>query len=303
MNLGYACINQTLDDYKPNRRTTAKYLRKLTPEEQLKKLNGLLKENLENTLKILQFNVKHDISLYRLSSDIVPLSTHKITSDWNYIEQERDLLKEIGDFIKENNLLVSMHPGQYTVLNSTTDDVVDRAIEDLEYHSSILQAMDLSTEHRIVLHIGGVYGDKESAIERFKENFQRLSTDIQDRLIIENDDKSYTTSEVLNIAQDLEIPMVFDLHHFNCNQTEDEKLEELFPQILKTWPQSETPKIHFSSPRSEENYLSHADYIDSEDFNQFMSQAQEWTERDFNVMLECKKKDKALFKLREELDY
>ena len=303
MNLGYACINQTLDDYKPNRRTTAKYLRKLTPEEQLKKLNGLLKENLENTLKILQFNVKHDISLYRLSSDIVPLSTHKITSDWNYIEQERDLLKKIGDFIKENNLLVSMHPGQYTVLNSTTDDVVDRAIEDLEYHSSILQAMDLSTEHRIVLHIGGVYGDKESAIERFKENFQRLSTDIQDRLIIENDDKSYTTSEVLNIAQDLEIPMVFDLHHFNCNQTEDEKLEELFPQILKTWPQSETPKIHFSSPRSEENYLSHADYIDSEDFNQFMSQAQEWTERDFNVMLECKKKDKALFKLREELDY
>ena len=303
MNLGYACINQTLDDYKPNRRTTAKYLRKLTPEEQLKKLNGLLKENLENTLKILQFNVKHDISLYRLSSDIVPLSTHKITSDWNYIEQERDLLKEIGDFIKENNLLVSMHPGQYTVLNSTTDDVVDRAIEDLEYHSSILQAMDLSTEHRIVLHIGGVYGDKESAIERFKENFQRLSTDIQDRLIIENDDKSYTTSEVLNIAQDLEIPMVFDLHHFNCNQTEDEKLEELFPQILKTWPQTETPKIHFSSPRSEENYLSHADYIDSEDFNQFMSQAQEWTERDFNVMLECKKKDKALFKLREELDY
>ncbi|MBM7555564.1 UV DNA damage repair endonuclease UvsE [Halanaerobacter jeridensis] len=303
MNLGYACINLTLDDNKPNRRTTAKYLKKLTPQEQLDKLNGLLKENLTNTLKILKFNVEHNIKLYRISSDIVPLSTHPITSDWDYIEQERELLEEIGDFVKDNNLLVSMHPGQYTVLNSNSEDVVERAIEDLEYHSKILEAMGLSTKHRIVLHIGGVYGDKESAIKRFKENFKKLSKDIQERLIIENDDKSYTSSEVLAIAQDLDIPMVFDVHHFNCNHQEDEVMAELFPQILETWPQEETPKIHFSSPRNEEKFLSHADYIDSADFNQFMSQAKEWTDRDFNVMLECKKKDKALRKLRYELDY
>ena len=303
MNLGYACINMTLDDHKPNRRTTAKYLKKLSPAEQKEKLNGLLKENLENTLKILKFNVKNEIKLYRMSSDIVPLATHDITSDWDYIKQEENLLKKIGDYIKQHNLLVSMHPGQYTVLNSTTEDVVDRAIEDLEYHASIFQAMGLATKHRIVLHIGGVYGDKEAAIKRFKENFGRLSEDIQERLIIENDDKSYTTSEVLEIAQDLEIPMVFDVHHFNCNHQEDENLEKLFPQILQTWPQEETPKIHFSSPRSEEKFISHADYINSEDFNQFMVQAKKWTGRDFNVMLECKKKDKALFQLREELNY
>ena len=303
MNLGYACINLSLEDHRPNRRTTAKYLKKLSPTEQREKLNGLLRENLENTLKILKFNQKHNIKLYRMSSDIVPLATHEITSDWDYIEEGRELLLEIGDFIKENNLLVSMHPGQYTVLNSNKKDVVERAIEDLEYHSSILRAMNLATKHRIVLHIGGVYGDKGSAIERFKENFKRLDRDIQQRLIIENDDKSYRASEVLSIAEDLEIPMVFDLHHFNCNQTEEEELAELFPKILKTWPQEETPKIHVSSPRSADKFRSHADYIDSQDFNQFFSQAKELTEYDFNVMIEAKKKDKALFKLRDELDY
>ena len=143
MNLGYACINLTLDDVKPNRRTTAKYLKKLAPKEQLEKLNGLLKNNLTSTLEILKFNVDHDIKLYRLSSDIVTLSTHEITSDWDYLQVGQELLTEIGQFIKENNLLVSMHPGQYTVLNSNKQDVVKRAIEDLEYHSKLLQAMNL----------------------------------------------------------------------------------------------------------------------------------------------------------------
>ena len=303
MNLGYACINLSLDNCKPNRRTTAKYLKKLTPAEKRKKLNGLLKENLKNTLRILEFNLTHNIKLYRISSDIVPLATHNITNSWSYIEEGKELLAKIGNFVKKHNLLVSMHPGQYTVLNSETNDVVQRAMEDLEYHSNIFQALGLDSKHKIVLHIGGVYGDKDSAIDRFQRNFTKLSTDVQERLIIENDDKSYTASEVLAIAQELEIPMVFDLHHFNCNQKEEEELAELFPQILATWSETETPKIHFSSPRSEDKFRSHADYINSQAFDEFLSQAKDWTGKDFNVMLEAKKKDKALFKLREELDY
>jgi UV DNA damage endonuclease len=303
MDLGYACINQTLEGCKPNRRTTAKYLKKLSKGEQLEKLDGLLQENLENTLEILKFNVEHDIKLYRFSSDLVTLATHDITNDWDYLEQGAELLTQIGEFVRANDLLVSMHPGQYTVLNSNKDDVVKRAIEDLEYHSEVLQAMGLDRKHKIVLHIGGVYGDKPAATKRFKENYNRLSDDIQARLIIENDDRSYTASQVLAIAQDLEIPMVFDAHHFNCNQTDDENLTDLFPKILSTWPVDETPKIHFSSPRSQEKFISHADNINSKQFNQFMAQVTELTDGDFNVMLEAKNKDEALFKLREEIDY
>ena len=301
MRLGYACLNRTLDDCKPNRRTTAKYLKKLSPKEQKEKLNSLLKTNLTNTLEILKFNRQHDIEVYRLSSDIVPLATHSITEDWDYIAQGKEKLREIGEFVTENELRVSLHPGQYTVLNSNKTRVVDNAVADLEYHSRLLQAMGLDTTHKLVLHIGGVYGDKETAIRRFKDHFTRLSKDVQQRLIIENDDKSYTAGEVLQIARDLEIPMVLDVHHFNCNQRSGEELAELLPAVFATWG-AERPKLHFSSPRSEENFASHADYINADDFKEFKDLAKSVVGLDFDVMLECKEKDKALFRLREELE-
>ncbi|GAB6099328.1 UV DNA damage repair endonuclease UvsE [Halanaerocella petrolearia] len=301
MELGYACLNCSLEDCKPNRRTTVGYLKKLDSEGQLAKLNSLLRENLTNTLRILKFNIAHNVNLYRLSSDIVPLATHPITKDWDYITTGKEQFIEIGEFIKSNNLRVSMHPGQYTVLNSNKEDVVDRAIADLEYHSQVLQAMKLDTKHKLILHIGGVYGDKESAIARFKENFNRLSSDVKKRLVIENDDKSYQATELLKIAQDLNIPMVFDIHHFNCNHSSDEELEELIPDIFATW-EDEKPKMHFSSPKSEDKYASHADNINAHDFKKFIDLVTDITDKDFDIMLECKNKDKALFKLREELD-
>ena len=300
MELGYACINLSLEDCSPGRRTTVGYLKKLTAEQKEEKLNSLVEENLNNTLYILKFNVKKDIKVYRLSSDIIPLATHDITKDWDYIDKFNDKFKEIGNFIKKNKLRVSMHPGQYTVLNSNKDKVVKNAIKDLEYHSNILQAMELDWSHKMVLHIGGVYGDKASAIKRFKRNFEKLSSDIQNRLIIENDDKSYTATEVLKIAQELKIPMVFDIHHFNCNHAENEKLKELLPDIFATWGQDK-PKVHFSSPKSEDKFASHAKNINCNDFNKFIKVVNKWTDLDFNVMLECKNKDKALLKLREEL--
>ncbi|AGB40369.1 UV damage endonuclease UvdE [Halobacteroides halobius DSM 5150] len=302
MELGYACLNCSLKDCKPNRRTTVGYLKKLNSEGQITKLNSLLFENLANTLRILRFNVAHDINFYRLSSDIVPLATHPVTEGWDYITAGKEQFLEIGEFIKNNNLRVSMHPGQYTVLNSNKDDVVDRAIADLEYHSQVLQTMRLDTSHKLILHIGGVYGDKKAAITRFKENFCRLSTDIKGRLVIENDDKSYQAREVLKIAQELDIPMVFDNHHFNCNHSADEKLEELIPAIFATWG-SEKPKMHFSSPKNEDKYASHADNINAQDFKKFIDLITNITDEDFDIMLECKNKDQALFKLREELDY
>ncbi|GAB6138707.1 UV DNA damage repair endonuclease UvsE [Halanaerobaculum tunisiense] len=301
MELGYACLNCSLEDCKPNRGTTVGYLKKLDPEEKLAKLNSLLEENLANTLRILQFNLAKEIKVYRLSSDIVPFATHPVTDGWDYISAGQDKLAEIGDFIKGNNLRVSMHPGQYTVLNSNKEDVVERAIADLEYHSQLLQAMNLDPSYKLVLHIGGVYGNKEEAIVRFKDNFRRLSTDIQDRLVIENDDTSYRAAEVLEIAEDLEIPMVFDMHHFNCNHSEEESLAELLPRIFATW-QGVKPKLHFSSPRSEEKYTSHAANINPQDFKEFVTRVKEITEQDFIVMLECKNKDQALLKLRSELE-
>ncbi len=299
MNLGYACINESLKNCSPGQRITVGRLKRLKKEEQLEKLNQLVRSNLENTLRILKFNLKYKIGLYRLSSDIVPLATHQITEDWDYIRECRDEFIEVGNFIKKHNLRVSMHPGQYTVLNSNKKNVVSNAIKDLNYHMSVLQAMGLDDKAKLILHIGGVYGDKRRAISRFKKNFKRLDSAIKERLVIENDDKSYTTTEVLQIAKELKIPMVFDIHHFNCNHTSSEDLKQLIPIIFSTW-RKDKPKIHFSSP-SEKRFASHADNINSADFISFIKLVKRTVDKDFDVMLECKNKDKALLKLRSEL--
>ncbi len=301
MNLGYACINMTLDDISPRRRTTLAYLKKLDQQAKFDKLNSLLNNNLTATLKILKFNQRHKIKLYRLTSDLVPFATHKIIKDWDYLKIAKDKLKLIGNYIKANNHRVSIHLGQYTVLNSNKDKVVANAIADLRYHNQILEAMNLDNQAKIILHIGGVYGDKKAAIKRFKNNFARLEQKIKDRLIIENDDTSYQSNEVLAIAKDLGIPMVFDVHHFNCNHSQDEQIKDLLPEIFSTWDSK--PKIHFSSPASEKKYKSHDPYIDSQDFDEFIKLAYDLELKDFDVMLECKEKDKAVFKLRKESEF
>ncbi|OCL25839.1 UV damage endonuclease UvsE [Orenia metallireducens] len=302
MELGYACINLNLKDCTPNRRTTVGHLKKLSLEGQEIKLNTLLKENLENTLRILKFNKAHNIKFYRFSSNVVPLATHEVSNGWDYLDKFKEKFLEIGNYAKENDIRVSMHASQYTILNSNRKDVVKRSIEELEYHSNFLLAMGLDTTTKVVLHIGGVYGNKEKAISRFKKNFKALPEDMKSRLIIENDDKSYTATEVLEIAEDLGIPIVFDIHHFNCNHTEDEKLEELLPRVFATWEGHGKPKFHFSTPRSEDDYASHADNIDPKDFKDFIDILKSTSNTDFDIMLECKNKDKALLKLREDFE-
>ncbi|WP_027338938.1 UV DNA damage repair endonuclease UvsE [Halonatronum saccharophilum] len=300
MELGYACVNMSLKDASPNHRITLNSLKKLSSEGQRIRLKTIAKKNLANTLRILKFNKAHNINFYRFSSNIVPLATHPIMEGWDYIlDLKKDLL-EVGNYVKKNGMRTSTHPGQYTVLNSNREDIVSRAIDDLEYHSKLLIGMGLDRTHKMVLHIGGAYGNKEKAIEKFKSNFARLSEDIKGRLIIENDDTTYNTTEVLEIAEDLGIPMVFDIHHFNCNHQEDEDLKELIPRIFATWG-DEKPKLHFSSPKSEKKYASHADNIEKDDFLEYIDLLKSLTDKDFDIMLECKNKDKALLKLREEI--
>ncbi len=302
MRLGYPCLNRTLseDKKRPNHGTTVKYLRKLSSHERRRKLNGLLHKNLQNNLEILKFNVKNNIEVYRFCSDIVPLATHSLTDDWNYLEEAREELDELGKYVRKHGLRVSMHPEQFTVLNSNKDKVVKNAIKDLKYHHKFLQTMGLDSNHIIILHIGGVYGDKDKSRRRFVKNFRKLDSGIQKRLVIENDDQSYTAGEVLEVAEELEIPMILDIHHFNCNHREEENLSDLLSRALATW-RNRKPKLHFSSPASPENPTKHADEINADDFAEFLSLADRAADKDFDVMLECKEKERALFKLRRQL--
>ena len=300
--LGYVAMTLNLEDCSPSGTVTYKTFSGL-PEgnPRINRLRRITEKNLLNTLRILKYNKALNIYVYRLTSKLVPLATHPELSEWDYIADFKDSLEEIGRFIIENDFRISAHPDHFTLINSPVEKVVDDAIRDLDYHVKLFEAMGLTDyKYKLVLHVGGVHGNKKEAADRFCENCVKLPDRIRKRLVIENDDKSFNTYDVLEICNRIRLPMVLDVHHHNC-LLEFGELRHLLPEIFKTWDGEElNPKIHFSSPKSEKAYRSHADYIDFSSFMDFLRMAEE-TGRDFDVMLEAKAKDTALLKLSEEL--
>jgi UV DNA damage endonuclease len=145
----------------------------------------------------------------------------------------------------------------------------------------------------LIIHTGSTVGGKEKAIQRFINNFNLLSKDIQNKIALENDDKSFGVLEVLGICETLDIPMILDIHHYNCLNT-GENLSGLKDRIAATWKERR-PKMHLSSGKTGFTDRHHADYINEEDY----IKAMEFAGDEFDIMLESKQKDLALLKLRE----
>ncbi|WP_010245488.1 UV DNA damage repair endonuclease UvsE [Acetivibrio cellulolyticus] len=296
--LGYVAMTLNLKDCSPSGTVTVKTFSSLASKEaKLHRLRKITRDNLNNTLRILRYNKASNISVYRFTSKLVPLATHPLIEEWNYIEDFKEEFIEIGDFVKENDLRISAHPDHYTLINSPSEKVLEDSIRDLDYHVKLYEAMGLADyKYKLVMHIGGVYKDKELSIERFKENFIKLPDRIRKRLILENDDKVYTAMDVLGICKDLKVPMVLDVHHHNCANN-GEALEDMLHDIFKTWNgEYFAPKIHFSSPKTLKEFRSHADDIEPKEFEKFLKTAKK-AEMDFDVMIEAKNKDNALFNL------
>jgi len=291
-----------LVDSSPSGTVTVSAFNRLPDDEaRLYRLRKIARKNLENTLRILRYNQAYNIKVYRLTSKLIPLATHPLTESWDYISDFKDEFKEIGDFIKDNDFRVSAHPDHYTIINSKSEDIVRASVNDLDYHVRIYEAMGLSDyKYKLVMHVGGLYKSKERSVERFKENFIRLPERIRKRIILENDDKSYSASDVLGICKDISVPMVLDVHHHNCINN-GEKIEDFLPEVFNTWDgEYFSPKIHFSTPKSCTDFRSHANDIDLKEFTDFLNIAKK-VGKNFDVMLEAKNKDSALFKLSEQL--
>ncbi len=286
MRIGYACI--TLGEVNIKYKTC--FAKDLTDD----RLLSVIAHNLQTLKLAIEYNIKNHIQLFRISSDIIPFgSSDRNTISWWDVFQEE--FRSIGELIRQSNMRVSMHPGQYTVLNSNNPQVVERAILDLQYHTRVLNALGLDTSHKIILHIGGVYGDKNLAIQRFMKTYQGLDSAIRDRLVIENDDRSYTIEEVLAIGKYLGIPVVFDNLHHKINPSL-ENLSDLdwIRKCKETWkPIDGVPKIHYSQQDSNKQQGAHSPIIYISEFMRFYETIQEET---VDIMLEVKDKNFSTIK-------
>ncbi|PQZ55593.1 MULTISPECIES: UV DNA damage repair endonuclease UvsE [Bacillus] len=296
---GYVSHATALWDCSPAKTMTFTSWKKLKKQEREDKLYNVTLQNLEHTIRILHYNIAHEIPLYRLSSSIVPLATHPEVK-FDYLQAFAPLWRKIGALIQEHNLRISFHPNQFTLFTSDKPHITTNAITDMTYHYNVLDAIGIADSSYINIHVGGAYGNKESAIGRFHENIKKLPSHIKKQMTLENDDKTYTTSETLAICQKENIPFVFDYHHHIANLC-DEPLERLLPAIFETWPHTNVPpKVHISSPKSEKEFRAHSDYIDLEFIKPFLHIAKK-VDRNFDIMIESKQKNLALLQLIEEL--
>lgn len=291
VNLGYACINLTLGE--EGITTNRSMIKKTFGEKGITYASELALSNVQGLQKILEWNVANGIKLFRVTSELFPwASEYKIANMPQYRE-----IREVLDICGKLPVRMSSHPGPFNKV-AGSGPTLENTIKDLEIHSEIFDLMNLPASHlaKINIHVGGAYGDKVETLKRFAQNFKLLSSNLQKRLTVENDDKPglYTVEELLPLHEMIGIPIVFDYFHHSIHpgtQTE----EEAFNTAYKTW--HVRPTFHYSSSRRlnenpEAKKEAHSDWL-HETINTYS--------KEVDVMLETKMKELSLLRYREGL--
>jgi len=296
IHLGYVSISETLNITSSKTITYTEFKK----NNDFNKIDNIIKDNLTNLEKIIDYNIKNNIHFYRLTSKLIPLATHK-DLEFDYINKYQKYYQKISSKIEKYNLRIDTHPDQFCVLNSTKKEIVSSSINILKYHYNILTALNIKNKI-IILHIGSSVLGKQNSIKRFINNFNKLPNYLKECIAIENDDKIYNIKDCLELAETLNIPMVLDYHHHICNNDNLEILDYI-ERIFNTWTNL-PPKIHFSSPKNKtkKDFRTHHDYINIDDFILFLEKIKHLN-TNLDIMLECKAKDEALFKLVRLLKY
>ena len=293
MNIGYACINLSLGKKITTNRTMVK---RTFIAKGVDYVSELVLQNVADLERIIDWNEQNGIKMYRMSSEMFPWATeYEFTElkDWNEIQK---ILQRCGAKATMYKQRLSFHPGPFNVLVSPKENVVLNTIKDLEVHGRIMDAMELSKTpyNKINIHCNGVYGDKQSAMDRFITNFDKLSNSVKSRLTIENDDKAsmYSVKDLMYIHNKIKIPIVFDYHHHSFN-TGDMSEENALKLAITTWPEGITPAVHYSESKTlHENNIkikaqAHSDYINAIPNTYDMG---------VDIMVEAKQKDLAILK-------
>lgn len=299
--LGYVAMSEELKNASPSQTMTFKQFQAIEDREAaINKLERIAISNLQNCLRLLRHSKANEIHFFRLSSRLIPLANHEEISDWKYMRALKEPLQAIAEFLKDNPMRVDFHPDHFVLLNTLKTETLNTSVKTLAMHNALLKGMGIDTEHRCVLHVGGVYDDKEKALEQFIHNWGLISARLQKMVMLENDDTSFTLHDTLYLCEKLGIPFVFDYHHHLAHY-ENIEWEEQWERIVGTWHHSKLPvKMHISSPRSEKEFRAHAEYVDVNMFMDFL-RGIKGSVPEIHCMIEAKKKDLALFRLSEDL--
>ena len=289
MKIGYVSLNYSID-CKANKKFRLSNFSK-------SKFLSTAKNNINCLKKILKYNVNNSIKFFRINSNIIPFASHSINNiDWKNIFKNEFI--EIGKIVKNNNIRISMHPGQYTVLNSKNNTTISNSIKELNYHVDILNLLDLKPDAKIQIHIGGVYNNKSRAMKRFINNYKSLPPKIKKYLVIENDNSLYSLKDCIYIHKKTGVPIIFDTFHHECFNNK-ENIKEAFSLTRKTWNEKDgAPMIDYSSQEDNKRRGTHTKTIDINHFENILKELLSVVPSGkFDIMLEIKNKEKSAKKI------
>lgn len=284
MRIGYPCINRTVGCL-----SSRTFRLKSFSED---RLISTINSNLDCLMKILEWNLEYNILHFRITSDLVPFASHPINR-LNWQHHFKSVFRKIGRFATKNSMRISMHPGQYTLLNSPKEIVHENSLKDLEYHTDVLDLMDLNNSSKIQIHVGGVYGDKNRAIKRFISRYERLDSRIKRRLVVENDERSYSVADCIKINEVTGVPIVLDSLHHETNNNH-ESITQAVQLCIDTWHRGDgVPIIDYSTQDPGQRPGKHAMSINLNRFKVFLEETKPY---DFDIMLEIKDKETSALK-------
>ena len=318
---GYACIKMTenkkeKEKYCVNRSCIQKTIMNLDENKNRKpsdmimtRAKDLAKKNLESLINVINWNEENGIKLYRMSSDMFPHITNetflKPNEDYAYdLLEFSEYFKRISELRDKYKCRLTFHPGQYNQIGAEKDEVFEKTKRDLKFHADFLDKINAPKDSIMVVHGGGTYKNKSETKKRYYKNFYKLPENVRNRIALENCERQYSVSDVLEMSQKLNIPCVWDTHHFSCwNQlySNCQESKKLFPIVIKTWlNRNLTPKIHISEQALNKRLGAHSDYIE-EIPDYVMNYIKKGNSLD--IMLEAKKKDYAVKKLKNKLNF
>lgn len=278
--LGLCCINTVLRKQKPSifPNRTCRLKTADNGEEGHNHVKSLALQNVKDVIDILEWNQEHGITAYRLSSDMFPhagnprYGIYRKKGPRYSLRFALKILRKIGETAYRYGHRLSMHPGQYNQIASPNENTFRNTKLDLSHHARILDLIEEKHEWGekraiICIHGGGVYGDKQKTIKRWIERFKQLDENVQSRIALENCEKCYSVEDCLQICKALNIPLIFDVHHYNCYsllhpEEKQRSPEELLPEILDTWKKRGLKPYFHISEQGSGKIGHHSDYIE-----------------------------------------
>lgn len=279
MRIGYPCQNLSIGC------TSARTFRLASYSAQ--RLVETVEKNLECLQRILEYNLEEGLLFFRITSDLVPFASHPVCRvRWQ--KRFESEFAGLGELIRKHRMRISMHPDQFTLINSPSMDIFKRSIKELVYHAEILDLMGLKRDAKIQIHVGGVYGDKPASMRRFAKRFRKLPETVRRRLAVENDDVSYTLSDCLEIHGEADIPVIFDIFHHGINSS-GQGASEAVSLAAKTWGKGDGILMSdFSTQERGKRKGTHSRHIDIRMFRKYLADS---LPVDLDIMLEIKDKE------------